>query len=64
MDMEDFDGVSKFVKYDNFSIGDEPSQYRINISGYSGNGGNDTLQIESSLTRDDNVFHSKIQKNS
>jgi hypothetical protein len=41
MDMSDFDGDFRLVKYKNVSIGDETSKYEISISGYSGNIGNE-----------------------
>jgi ficolin len=43
MDMEDFDGESKYVKYKSVSVGEETSKYRMNISGYSGDTGNDRI---------------------
>ncbi|XP_048743061.2 fibrinogen-like protein 1 [Ostrea edulis] len=39
MDMRDFEGDSRFVKYKNVSVGNGRSKYRMNISGYSGNTG-------------------------
>ncbi|XP_048742077.2 fibrinogen-like protein 1 [Ostrea edulis] len=39
MDMRDFEGNSTFVQYKSVSIGDRRSEYRMNISGYSGNTG-------------------------
>jgi ribosomal protein S6E (S10) len=37
--MRDFDGESRYMKFDSVKIGDETSKYRMNISGYSGNAG-------------------------
>ncbi|XP_037937719.1 fibrinogen-like protein 1 [Teleopsis dalmanni] len=39
-DMDDFEGEKRYAKYDSFAIGDESTQYDVNILGkYSGNAG-------------------------
>ncbi|CAC5390727.1 Fibrinogen-like protein 1,Fibrinogen-like protein A,Ficolin-2,Tenascin-R,Ficolin-3,Ficolin-1,Angiopoietin-4 [Mytilus coruscus] len=40
IDVEDWDGNKRYAVYRNFSIGDAPTKYRLNIGDYSGNAGN------------------------
>jgi len=37
IDIEDFSGDARYVVYDVFKVGDEASQYLLDIDGYSGN---------------------------
>nr|XP_034308486.1 ficolin-2 [Crassostrea gigas] len=37
MDMSDFTGQTRYVKYSHVDVNDETSKYRISIAGYSGN---------------------------
>ncbi|XP_052083700.1 microfibril-associated glycoprotein 4-like [Mytilus californianus] len=39
IDMEDFEGHTKYAKYSLFSVGDETSEYEMTVLGYSGNAG-------------------------
>ncbi|XP_052079172.1 uncharacterized protein LOC127717536 [Mytilus californianus] len=38
--LEDFEGNSRYAEYSNFSVGDEATNYVLNVSGYSGDAGN------------------------
>ena len=44
--MEDFDSVTKYAVYRNFSVGDVESGYRLTIGDYEGTAGNYGLFIE------------------
>ena len=37
--MSDFDGITKHADYNTFYVGDEVSDYRLLIGGYSGDAG-------------------------
>ena len=39
IDMEDFDGHSKYAKYSVFSVGDEGSEFELTVKSYSGDAG-------------------------
>ena len=39
IDMQDFDGNSRYAQYSSFSVGDSVSQYTLSVSGYSGTAG-------------------------
>ncbi|XP_066296432.1 fibrinogen C domain-containing protein 1-A-like [Branchiostoma lanceolatum] len=39
VELEDWEGNLAYAKYDTFSIGDESTDYTLNIGGYSGNAG-------------------------
>ena len=39
IDMEDFDGVSKYATYSSFSVDDEERQFRLTVLGYNGDAG-------------------------
>ena len=39
IDLEDFNGNTKYAKYTVFSIGDFNDNYTLTVSGYSGNAG-------------------------
>ena len=36
VDLEDWEGETRFAEYDTFSIGDEASKYRLSLGSYSG----------------------------
>ena len=40
VDLEDFDGNSRYAKYSTFNIGNSSTQYTLTVSGYSGTAGN------------------------
>ena len=40
IDMQDFEGNSRFAQYSSFSVGDSVSKYTLSVSGYSGTAGN------------------------
>ena len=39
MDLEDFDGNIAYAYYSTFSIGDNTTNYKLNVGGYSGTAG-------------------------
>lgn len=39
VDMESFNGEKVYAVYSRFSVGDEASKYKLEVSGYSGNAG-------------------------
>lgn len=39
IDMSDFTGQTRYVKYSHVDVNDETSKYRISLAGYSGNVG-------------------------
>ena len=39
IDMQDFDGNSRYAQYSSFSVGDSVSKYTLSVSGYSGSAG-------------------------
>ncbi|XP_066297113.1 microfibril-associated glycoprotein 4-like isoform X3 [Branchiostoma lanceolatum] len=39
VELEDWEGNTAYAKYDTFSLGDESTDYTLNIGGYSGNAG-------------------------
>ncbi|XP_078666807.1 microfibril-associated glycoprotein 4-like [Branchiostoma floridae x Branchiostoma belcheri] len=39
IELEDWDGVVKYAKYNSFSVGSSSSYYRLSVSGYSGTAG-------------------------
>jgi len=44
VDMQDFEGNSRYAQYSSFSVGDSVSKYTLSVSGYSGTAG-DSLVI-------------------
>ena len=40
VDLQDFEGNSRYAKYTSFSVGDSASKYTLTVSGYSGTAGN------------------------
>ena len=54
IDMQDFDGNSRYAQYANFSVGDSVSKYSLSVSGYSGTAGDDfAFHNESKFTTRD-----------
>ncbi|XP_056016835.1 ryncolin-1-like [Ostrea edulis] len=43
VDLQKFNGQKAYAKYSRFSVGDESSQYRLSVSGYSGTAGDSLL---------------------
>ena len=39
IDMEDFEGHTKYARYSVFSVGDEASEYKLTVKSYSGDAG-------------------------
>ena len=39
IELEDFDNVTKYAVYRNFSVGDRESGYRLTLGGYEGTAG-------------------------
>lgn len=48
VDMERFNGEKAYAVYSNFSVGDEASKYQLQVTGYSGNGG-DSLYVNNNM---------------
>ena len=44
IDMQDFDGNSRYAQYSSFSVGDSVSKYTLSVSGYSGTAGDSLTQ--------------------
>lgn len=44
IDIERFNGEKTFAVYSSFSVGDEASKYTLQLGGYIGNAGNNTLK--------------------
>ena len=40
VDMERFNGEKAYAVFSSFSVGDEASKYQLQVTGYSGNAGN------------------------
>ncbi|VDI57829.1 Hypothetical predicted protein [Mytilus galloprovincialis] len=58
--LEDFDGETRYALYRNFSVGDGKSKYKLLISGYSGNAGDCLYQHNDkhfSTSDEDNDTH-------
>lgn len=45
-DMQSFNGEKAYAVYSNFSVGDEASKYKLEVNGYSGNSGENSLKME------------------
>ena len=39
VDLADFDGNTRYAKYNTFCVGDSDSKFRLTVSGYSGTAG-------------------------
>ena len=50
VDLQDFEGNSRYAQYSSFSVGDSASKYILSVSGYSGTAGD-------SLTRGDQIHN-------
>ena len=57
VDMEDFEGETRYAKYDHFRIGDEETKYRLSLGLYSGTAGKIVSYNHSSI----NVFISFVK---
>ena len=57
IDMQDFDGNSRYAQYANFSVGDSVSKYTLSVSGYSGTTG------DSFTDHDGSKFSTRDQQN-
>ncbi|KAK1789538.1 hypothetical protein P4O66_015458 [Electrophorus voltai] len=55
IELEDFDGVREYAKYDMFYVANEFLKYRLSVSGYSGTAG-DALQFSKSFNHDQKFF--------
>ena len=55
--MEDFEGETRYAKYDHFRIGDEETKYRLSLGLYSGTAGKIVSYNHSSI----NVFISFVK---
>ena len=64
VDLADFNGITKYAKYNTFSIGDDDTKFRLTVSGYNGTAG-DSLTYSNNYpftTKDqDNDDHSSLQ---
>ena len=58
VDMQDFEGNSRFAQYSSFSVGDSVSKYTLSVSGYSGTAG-DSLTAQ----QNGNKFSTRDQDN-
>jgi hypothetical protein len=45
IDIEDFSGDSRYAVYNLFIVGDEASQYKLDVGGYSGDVGKSSNSI-------------------
>ena len=54
IDMQDFEGNSRYAQYSSFSVGDSVSKYTLSVSGYSGTAGDSLTRHSGSkfTTRD------------
>ena len=43
IDLEDFELDRKYAKYGTFTVGPESSGYKLKVSGYTGNAGNNRI---------------------
>ncbi|KAK3732621.1 hypothetical protein QZH41_008257, partial [Actinostola sp. cb2023] len=48
VDLEDFEGNTRYAEYDSFNVADEADNYRLTIGQYSGNGG-DSLNFHNNM---------------
>ncbi|KAI1888505.1 hypothetical protein AGOR_G00185850 [Albula goreensis] len=55
IELEDFDGVREYAKYDQFYISNEYLNYRLSVSGYSGTAG-DALHFNKHYNHDQKFF--------
>ena len=55
VDLADFEGGTRYAKYNTFQIQDPSSKYQLNITGYSGTAGDDLIATHNAMkftTRD------------
>ena len=52
IDIQDFEGNSRYAQYQRFSVGDSASRYTLSASGYSGTAGNSFFGGDKFSTRD------------
>uniref|UniRef100_UPI00398F2434 fibrinogen-like 2a n=1 Tax=Pristiophorus japonicus TaxID=55135 RepID=UPI00398F2434 len=62
IEIEDWDGLQEYAKYDQFSIADEDHQYRLTVNGYSGTAG-DSLHYSKNYNHDQKYFTTKDKDN-
>ncbi|XP_076862587.1 fibrinogen-like 2a [Brachyhypopomus gauderio] len=55
IELEDFDGVREYAKYDEFYVANEFLKYRLSVSGYSGTAG-DALHFSKHFNHDQRFF--------
>ncbi|KAJ8262060.1 hypothetical protein GJAV_G00161690 [Gymnothorax javanicus] len=55
IELEDFQGVKEYAKYDRFYVSNELLRYRLTVSGYSGTAG-DALHFSKSYNHDQKFF--------
>ena len=56
VEIEDFDGNSSYAQYSTFSIGNDSTEYRLSVSGYSGTAGDSlTYHNGSPFSTRDNI---------
>ncbi|MFT7805537.1 fibroleukin-like [Arapaima gigas] len=55
IELEDFEGVREYAKYDHFYVANEVLRYRLSISGYSGTAG-DALHFSKHYNHDQKFF--------
>ncbi|XP_067861091.1 fibrinogen-like 2a [Heptranchias perlo] len=62
IEIEDWEGVKEYAKYDQFSIADEDHHYRLTVNGYSGTAG-DALHYSKNYNHDQKYFTTKDKDN-
>ncbi|NXH12116.1 FGL2 protein, partial [Bucco capensis] len=55
IDLEDFDGIREYAKYEHFYVANEYLKYRLSVHGYSGTAG-DALRYSRSYNHDQKFF--------
>ena len=63
IDMQDFDGNSRYAQYSSFSVGDSVSKYTLSVSGYSGTAGDSLSAGTSNTVHDGQQFSTRDQDN-
>lgn len=62
VDMEDFEGVREYAKYDEFYVANEYLRYRLSVSGYSGTAGN-AISFNKHFNHDQKFFSTPDRDN-
>lgn len=62
IDLEDFEGVREYSKYDEFYVANEYLRYRLSISGYSGTAGN-AISFNKHFNHDQKFFSTPDRDN-